>query len=976
MMRRYRSALLLLLLLLFACRKFDNPFDPANNRPPDVPADPVPATGASKQDTVGLVLGWTGADPDSAVGDSATFDVFFGSVNPPPLADSGIAANAWAAGVLAVGTKYYWRVIARDTRGDSAAGPVWDFTADSNLRPDLPANPQPGNGASQLPTQVRLSWDGGDPNPGDTVVYDLYLGRTAPPPLLVRGVTGSEWTVTGLAPYASHYWKVVARDQDSAEAEGPVWQFMTMHQAVFTSPVGGESWRVGTVQPIRWSGGTDRAGGRGPAAAAARGKTIRAAGTDGIDSTVLYHSADSGATWLRIGPVATPGQYNWTVAGPEGANALVQVRIHVGRDVELAASPVFRVYDVPSPISVTAPVAGDRWRVGEQRTIRWTGGTDGMDSTVIHYSTNNGRNWLRVGRAVAAGSYEWSVPAPTTDSGRIRVRAFVAGLFSEALSGRFLVSSSLPVHVLEPTDSTRWRTFTVQTVRWQSEASPVDSAVVSYRPDTAGSWQRQGSTTGGSWQWTVPPPATERAQVQVALWQSGARDIGTSQPFVIYDTLPPGQPVVSSPAGGEVWAVGTVQEVTWGGGTDGMDSTVVRYSTDDGVSWLRQGVTSRPGRFSWAVAGPPSEQARIGIRSFCLGRYTDGVSNRFRVTGGGYPDSVVATLTVGERPVALCWNPRENKVYAANRNSGTVTVIDGATNGVITTVNAGSFPAALVYDSLHNKVYCANEGDRSVTVIDGATNGVLRTVTAGAGPRALAVNAANGRVYVANYGSGANSLTVIDGANDSVVATVACGERPRAVAWNPVNNRVYVACYAANSVTVIDGTTNAVLDSIRVGYSPRAVVVVENQNHVYVANSGSGSNSVTVINAATNIVLRHVAVGAGPWALAWNPTANKVYVADSADGRVSVIRTADPQVVAQVTVGAQPVAVAWASGVNMAYVACRGSDEVAILDGDSNARVKLLPVGDDPLALVWNRTSGKVYAANSNDGTVSVIGRE
>jgi DNA-binding beta-propeller fold protein YncE len=60
----------------------------------------------------------------------------------------------------------------------------------------------------------------------------------------------------------------------------------------------------------------------------------------------------------------------------------------------------------------------------------------------------------------------------------------------------------------------------------------------------------------------------------------------------------------------------------------------------------------------------------------------------------------------------------------------------------------------------------------------------------------------------------------------------------------------------------------------------------------------------------------------------------------------------------------------------MAYVACRGSDEVAILDGDSNARVKLLPVGDDPLALDWNRTSGKVYAANSNDGTVSVIGRE
>ncbi|HDQ98822.1 MAG TPA: YncE family protein [candidate division WOR-3 bacterium] len=980
---------LMLVLVLAACRGFDNPFDPANNRPPDVPANPNPPDGANRQDTVGVTLTWTCSDPDSAFGDSLlTYDVHFGTADPPPLVEAGHFFPQWPCGNLGIGVTYHWRIIARDSRGDTTAGPVWSFATNPNLKPHVPSGPRPANDASGQPSSLTLAWQGGDPNPGDSVYYDVYLGITTPPPLYATGLVQTQLTVAGLGYNTTYNWQVVARDQDGAETSGPAWRFVTMERPLFSSPAGGERWRIGTLRRLSWSGGTFAQATPHPGPAARKG--VAEAGpfvktTPGRsplhslspDSTVLFHSADSGANWNRLGRAELPGQYDWTVTGPATRNAMIRLRFHVGEAVEEASSARFIAYDLPTPVNVTAPASGEVWEAGSVETIRWTGGTGIIDSTVIHYSRDNGRTWSRQGRATETGRFEWTVPEPASESAYVRVRAHIGDDHASGTSGRFEIRSPIaPVVVLAPLDTTRWRMLSYETVRWEGGPTEPDSVLVYFRPTPGGQWQRQAAVQGNSYLWLVPGPPTTDAQVEIRAWRHGNPTTGTSPEFTIYDTLTPVPPVVTSPAGGERWEVGSEQTITWNGGTDGMDSTVILLSTNDGTTWLRQGVTTQPGRYRWTVPGTVTDEARIGIQAWCTGRRAEGVSNRFRITGPPYPDSVLTTVTVGDRPTALAWNATNSRLYVANRNSGTVSVIDGATNSVIATVPVASAPAALAWDSLHNKVYCVNEGSRSVTVIDGAGNSVVATVPTGAAPRDVCLNPVSGKVYVANYGSGANSVTVIDAAGDSVLATVTTGQRPRALAWNPVNNRVYVACFSSNSVTVIDGETNAVVDSVGVGWSPAAVAVVEDQNHIYVANSGSASNSVTVMDGATNTVIQHVAVGAKPAAVGWNSTGNKVYVANEDAGSVSVIRTTDRQVVAVIGTGSQPCAVRWLGSSNMAYVPCRGSAQLAIINGSSDSRQKLLSVGGEPAAVAADHTGSRVYTADYADGTVTVIGHE
>jgi YVTN family beta-propeller protein len=147
----------------------------------------------------------------------------------------------------------------------------------------------------------------------------------------------------------------------------------------------------------------------------------------------------------------------------------------------------------------------------------------------------------------------------------------------------------------------------------------------------------------------------------------------------------------------------------------------------------------------------------------------------------GATDSLIAEVYTGGWTRALCYNPRNNKVYAANSDIGTVIVIDGASNSVLATDTVGTYPSVLCYESLYNKVYCANRSSANVTVIDGATNRVLGSIGVGARPWDLVWSPANNRVYVANFDS--SSISVMRDTGGGV--WVEDDSRPRATSCKP-----------------------------------------------------------------------------------------------------------------------------------------------------------------------------------------------
>lgn len=197
-----------------------------NNRPPDAPSNPTPADGDTDV-SLSPALSWSGGDPD---GDIVTYTVAFGDGDLLPVVFTTTATH-YSPGSLLTDTTYHWQVTASDGMS-TTAGPVWAFTTISgtapsppspNHAPYTPRNPIPHDGATNVVPDQMLSWTGGDPD-GDSLIYALALGTSAPPPVFTY--TRHSWFSPALLTDTTYYWQVTASDGVSATA-GPVWVFTT-----------------------------------------------------------------------------------------------------------------------------------------------------------------------------------------------------------------------------------------------------------------------------------------------------------------------------------------------------------------------------------------------------------------------------------------------------------------------------------------------------------------------------------------------------------------------------------------------------------------------------------------------------------------------------------------------------------------------------------------------------------------------------
>jgi C1A family cysteine protease len=198
----------------------------AANSPPNTPSSPSPANHATGV-SISADLGWSGGDPDA--GDVVTYDVYFGASPSPPLVSNDQSGTTYDPGTLAYSTKYYWRITAADNHGASTPGLTWDFTTQvpGNAPPNTPSSPSPANHAPSIPISADLSWVGGDPDGGDTVIYDVYFGTSSTPPLVSNDQSGTTYDPGTLATSTKYYWRISAADNHGASTTGPLWDFTT-----------------------------------------------------------------------------------------------------------------------------------------------------------------------------------------------------------------------------------------------------------------------------------------------------------------------------------------------------------------------------------------------------------------------------------------------------------------------------------------------------------------------------------------------------------------------------------------------------------------------------------------------------------------------------------------------------------------------------------------------------------------------------
>jgi hypothetical protein len=197
-----------------------------------------------------------------------------------------------------------------------------------------------------------------------------------------------------------------------------------------------------------------------------------------------------------------------------------------------------------------------------------------------------------------------------------------------------------------------------QTITWTSTAISGSVKIEVLRSDGSGLYISQtlaaAAPNTGSFSWLVSGPSPH-ARVLISDVSHTATNSASAADFAITAPLPAIQ--VTSPNGGENWAVGSPQTVTWT--ATGLSGTVsVDLSRDGGATFTTLGTPQvGAGAFGWTVTGPAASTAMIRLLQVTNGTSYSSTSGSFTIAGGGVPaaPSDLTATALSSTNIRLNW---------------------------------------------------------------------------------------------------------------------------------------------------------------------------------------------------------------------------------------------------------------------------------------------------------------------------------
>lgn len=137
---------------------------------------------------------------------------------------------------------------------------------------------------------------------------------------------------------------------------------------------------------------------------------------------------------------------------------------------------------------------------------------------------------------------------------------------------------------------------------------------------------------------------------------------------------------------------------------------------------------------------------------------------------------------------------------------------------------------------------------------------------------------------------------------------------------------------------------------------------------------GTGDYKVLVINAVTGEIHHEIATEHLPHNAIFSPDGSELWVAQAAEplSHVAVFKTSDFSSLAKIEVGAGLSEVTFAADGSKAYAANTTDGTVSVIDPATKTVTATIAVGQDPVG-AWTAENGKMYVDNETSQTVMEI---
>jgi YVTN family beta-propeller protein len=307
--------------------------------------------------------------------------------------------------------------------------------------------------------------------------------------------------------------------------------------------------------------------------------------------------------------------------------------------------------------------------------------------------------------------------------------------------------------------------------------------------------------------------------------------------------------------------------------------------------------------------------------------------------------NTIATIPVGKRPRGIKLSHDGSRLYVAvsglpkcpptvpdkecarlkhDLQADGIAVIDTSSLKLVKLLKAGSDPEQFDLSKDGQRLFIANEDAATLSVLNVATGALEATVHVGTEPEGVRASP-DGRWVVVTNETG-NSITLVDAKSYAVLDTIGVGKRPRDVAWATLrcppllrNCRRSPAGFTSDSATIYisaefdsavyraavpKGNRSQRLLQLGKDDRPMGLALDAARQRLYVSTGRGGTVAVVALQGPK--LLKEIKVGQRPWGLALSADGRRLYTANGPSNDVSIIDTSSLTVIKTVPVGSSP----------------------------------------------------------------------
>jgi YVTN family beta-propeller protein len=289
---------------------------------------------------------------------------------------------------------------------------------------------------------------------------------------------------------------------------------------------------------------------------------------------------------------------------------------------------------------------------------------------------------------------------------------------------------------------------------------------------------------------------------------------------------------------------------------------------------------------------------------------------------------LIATVPVGKRPRGLKLSPDGSRLYVAvsglpkcppsvpdaecaklkrDLTADGIAVVDTRRLRLVGLLRAGSDPEQFDLGRDGRRLYVANEDTASATVVDIPTAQVITRISVGHDPEGVRTSPDGAWVGVTSETD--NNVSLIDSHLLEVMHVVPVGMRPRDLAYAPNSRTAYVTGEVDASVyrfAVPSGEPVQKLIQLRPEDRPMGILLDAPRERLYVSTGRGGTIAVIGLEGRGARLIREIPVGARPWGIALTPNHRLLFTANGSSNDVSIVDTLTLRVIKKVPVGSSP----------------------------------------------------------------------